>query len=536
MSKSRHISLSLFLVFGFILPWNLIGVTPKTMAELRGEIRVVDNYRPDINVLGHNVLQYLYEYALDRNELVPCLAVSRNWVDDTTLELRLRKGVRFHNGEPFDASAVRFNFRYQRKHNSGRGVQVYLKNVQEIRIIDPHTVQMILNQPDSLILDKLIVGPISGWVIGAPDYMQKVGWEEFLKRPVGTGPFCIEGEVRDYRKASNGDVYATLAANPDYWKPDHPKIRKVQFVHYPPKQALRALIDGRVDLVTSLIPKDTLKVEESFHSKVVKGKTDVRVTCGWLNMMSPHTMPLRDLRVRKALNYALNKEEMLRYAFKGNALPMTGSVTANVGVDFSNAERYEWNIPKARELLEEAGFADGFRMKLFCQEKDRLIAQFIKRFYNLLKIEVEIAIVEWQWFPRHLVYPNTREGYSWADEDWWLAIFSQPAAVPEVVGGGFEWCWHSGAPWKPFPDWLLGPLDGMYHDLLRTTDRDERFAIYKKANEYIADQALWVFTMAALSLYGVNEEVDFLRQVSQYLYLDYSSVTDNHWSLPRQNN
>ena len=64
--------------------------------EPRGEIRIVESWRPDITVLGHNVLQYLYDYALDRNELEPCLAVSRKWIDDTTLELKLREGVRFH--------------------------------------------------------------------------------------------------------------------------------------------------------------------------------------------------------------------------------------------------------------------------------------------------------------------------------------------------------------------------------------------------------------------------------------------------------
>ena len=66
---------------------------------------------------------------------------------------------------------------------------------------------------------------------------------------------------------------------------------------------------------------------------------------------------------------------------------------------------------------------------------------------------------------------------------------------------------------------------------LITKDHYRRFQIYKRANEYIADQALWVFTMAPLTLYGVNEEVEFIPQVSQYLYLDYSSVTNKHWSV-----
>ena len=71
----------------------------------------------------------------------------------------------------------------------------------------------------------------------------------------------------------------------------------------------------------------------------------------------------------------------------------------------------------------------------------------------------------------------------------------------------------------------------MYHELLRTKDRDKRFQIYKRANEYIADQAFYLFLMSPLSIYGVNEEVEFVPQLSRYLYLDYSSVTDNHWSV-----
>ena len=89
------IMLSLFIL-------TLLGI-PSEAEEIpkpRGEIRVVESWRPDITVLGHNVLQYLFEYALDRNELAPSLGVSREWIDETTLEIRLRQGVSFTNGEP----------------------------------------------------------------------------------------------------------------------------------------------------------------------------------------------------------------------------------------------------------------------------------------------------------------------------------------------------------------------------------------------------------------------------------------------------
>jgi peptide/nickel transport system substrate-binding protein len=527
----KHVRILIIAMISPLLILMLLGRFSYAKGEgekPRGQIRVVESWRPDVTVLGHNVLQCLFEYALDRNEMVPSLAISRNWIDDTTLELKLRQDVRFSNGEPFDAHAVKFNFDYQHKYLAGLTLDLYFRSVMEVKVVDRYTVRMILEQPDALLLNRI-------WMllIGAPQYMEQVGWQQFWRRPIGTGPYALEGDLKNYRNVATGEVYATLVANPDYWKKGHPRIRKIEFVNYSSKEALQALIEGHVDLVTSLIPKDTLKVAKSRLSKVVKGRDDVRYTLGLLNMRSPHTLPLRDLRVRKALNFAINKKEMMRYAFKGNAIEMRGILTEKSGVDLSDTESYRWNIPEARELLKKAGYDQGFKIKLYYAEKDYLIAQVLQRFYTLLKIKTEIKAVSWEWILRHAVYPNIREDCSWKDEDWWIIIHSDPAYVPEVMGGLFEWSFHKGAAWQTFPDWLVEPLDNMYYDILGTRDRQERFQIYKKANEYIADQAFWVFTMTPLTLYGVNRNLNFVPQVSQYLYLDYSTVTNNHWSISK---
>jgi ABC-type transport system substrate-binding protein len=213
---------------------------------------------------------------------------------------------------------------------------------------------------------------------------------------------------------------------------------------------------------------------------------------------------------------------------------MRGGLTEKSGVDLSETKPYIWNIPKARELLREAGYEEGLQMKLIYHEKDYLTAHLLQRFYSLLNIEVEIKPVQWEWIVRHVVYPNTREGYSWEDEDWWIIIFSDPGYIPEVFSGWLEWVLHSGAPWQTFPDWLSVPLNRIYEEVGRTKDRHKRFQIYKKGNEYVAEQALVLSTVAPLGLYGVNKELEFFPQMSQYLYLDYCSVTNNHWSLREQ--
>jgi peptide/nickel transport system substrate-binding protein len=430
---------------------------------------------------------------------------------------------------------VKFNFDFQKQYNPGRGIQVYMSNVEKIRVLGPHTIKMTLKRPDALFLSKFISGPTAGWVMGAPKQMKKLGWAEFLRHPVGTGPYMVEGEVKDQTEVSQGEPYATLLANPVYWKKGYPRIRKVEFVNYHPTQSVQAVIDGHIDLVTSLIPKDVWKVEKSSNSKVIKGENDPTYTVGFLNLRTDPTGPLHDIRVRKALNYAINKKELMRYAFKGNAVEMRGVLTEKSGVNLSETVQYSWNVPKARELLQGAGYEEGFNMKVFYQEKNYLTARFLQRFYSLLKINVEITPVDLEWIVKHVVYPNTRKGYSWTDEDWGMIVFSNPGHVPEIMGGMLEWIFHFSAPWGTISDSLMKPLDTMYHQVLKTNDRWKRYEIYKNANDYIADQAFWVFTMAPLSLYGVNAEMEFVPQLSQYLYLEYSSVTETHWSLRGKN-
>jgi ABC-type transport system substrate-binding protein len=203
-----------------VAPLVLIALSNQVEGETtepRGEIRVVENWRPDVNVLGHNVLQCLFEYSLDRNELVPSLAVSREWVDDTTLEVKLRQGVRFHNGEPFDANAVKFNFEYQRQHNPGRGVQVYMRNLREIQVLDLYTIRMALAEPDALFLGRIIIGAISGWLIGAPRYMEwhigRHNGEEYL---IERSPVKIEilGTLPPFGSGEDGILTSSVGLMP----------------------------------------------------------------------------------------------------------------------------------------------------------------------------------------------------------------------------------------------------------------------------------------------------------------------------------
>ena len=108
--------------------------------------------------------------------------------------------------------------------------------------------------------------------------MEQVGWEEFLKSPLGTWPYVVQHTLKDYAITAGGDTFTALKANPTCWNRYHPMTRKIEFVRFAPKNSLSALSEGKVDLVTSLIPKDALNIAGSPHCTVVKGRDDVTCT------------------------------------------------------------------------------------------------------------------------------------------------------------------------------------------------------------------------------------------------------------------
>ena len=105
-------------------------------------------------------------------------------------------------------------------------------------------------------------------------------------------------------------------------------------------------------------------------------------------------------------------------------------------------------------------------MKLYYHEKDYLLAQCLQRFYSLLNIMVEIAPVSYEWFVRHIVFPNTRDAYSWKNEDWWMNIYSGPGYAPEVMGHFLDVFYHPEAAWRFAPDWLLEPMEMIRDEVL----------------------------------------------------------------------
>jgi ABC-type transport system substrate-binding protein len=250
----------------------------------RGILRVVDLYFPS-NSARFNYSEGLLGVDKDNN-FVPHLAADLRWIDDRTIEFELRHGVTFHNGEKFDAEAVRVNWEAYRGMKAPFTMRLpIIPDEAKLQIIDEYTVRFILPGPDGLALVKF-----SWFCLFTPAFFSGHSFDEhnwgYLKEagPWGTGPFeLIEGSL-PFGRPSNQLV---LEAYEGYWDRRYPKVKRVIFENTligNRKEAMRLCREeeGSVDIVSHIRPLDTLKVAESPFAKVVKSR-DIGLLWGVFN-------------------------------------------------------------------------------------------------------------------------------------------------------------------------------------------------------------------------------------------------------------
>jgi len=495
----------------------------------RGTLRVVDLVFPSWAV-AKNYSEALV--ALDKdNNLVPGLAQDWRWIDESTIEFKLRKGVTFHNGEEFNADTVKVNWEEYRRMQTPRVVShTVLPDETIFKSIDEYTVRFTLPEPDGLTLVKF-------WFFYqiAPAFFKEHKFGErdwgYLSEagPWGTGPFkFVEGSSLIGRPSER----QVLEAYEGYWDPRYPKVKRVIFDNTligNRKQAMRLCreTEGKVDIVSFIRPLDTLKVAMSKFAKVVKSR-DVAALFGCFNQRKRESK-WRDIRLRKALNYAVNRKELWKYAAKGNAYNLEGfPIPAGAYGHNPNLTPWTYNTTKARKLLAEAGYPQGFEMKIITWEAWRVETQIIKRMMERIGLKVELKVVTFPEYWRTAWYIPLL-GKPPEETDWDMGI----DCLHDAYG-------HTGAILLTYPfieksniRWTeYDPLyEKMWKEMASTVDREAQEEIMRQMAQYVYDQAYNLFIYAPLTLYAVNKEVNFVPQKSMLLRLKETSVTDNHWSI-----
>ena len=278
------------------------------------------------------------------NPMAPSLAES--WTespDHLTYEFKLRKGLKFHNGDPFTAEDVKFSF------ERAKGVELHQK-VKEIVIADPYTVRFVMHEPwPDFMAYYGTLASAAGWIT-PKKYFEKVGPEGFLKHPIGLGPYKFV--------SMKPGIELVMEANEDYWR-KVPSVKRLVFMSVPDATTRIAMLKrGEVDVAYLLEGQLGESIKNDPKLKLVFSGGVATNLLDFFDMWDPKS-PWHDQRVRKAASLALDRKALSEATNLGASKP-TGSI---VFPKMEYSKTYEpdpYDPEQAKKLLAEAGYPNGF--------------------------------------------------------------------------------------------------------------------------------------------------------------------------------
>jgi len=363
-------------------------------------------------VVHYNLLESLLK--IDRNgEVVPALAKSYEVSKDgKEYTFHLHKGVKFHDGKPFTAEDVKYTFERLLDPKTAAVNRKYYTGIESIQIIEPLTVKFIVKKYDSNFLFNMARGDA---VI-----LSRQTVDQLKSQPIGTGPFKLVEWKR-------GDS-VVMVKNPDYYLSGLPYLDKVIFKFIPdPSTQLAALRAGDVDVIAyDLSPENAALLEKDPRFKVLKGHTTTEVILAINNSRKP----LNDVRIRKAINFAIDRQAVIQGAVAGYGTPIGSHMDPTNPYYVNLTGLYPYNPEKAKQLLAEAGYPNGFGAVLKLPEPyayARRSGEIITDQLSRVGIKLLIEVIQWgQWIDRvfkNAEYDLTVIGHS---EPFDIEIYSRP--------------------------------------------------------------------------------------------------------------
>ena len=340
-----------------------------------------------------NVLTNLFDTLTTRgpdNRLAPGLALSWSSPDPLTWRFELRPGVKFHNGEPCDANAVAFSIN-RLLDPATKSPIVELRYVKQAVVVDESTVDLRCSAPDPIIPAKV---SLFGGVAVPPGYLKQVGSAGFAKHPIGTGPFTFEEFQRDHQ--------LRMRANPAYWG-GKPAYDELVFLPMPDaSSSLASLQSDEVDIVAGLTPDAALQLQ-GYTGVSIRHYPGIRTSYLSLDTTAG---PLRDVRVRRALNHAVDVPLLIKAVLDGKAREVPTMFPREAfGFDPSIAP-FTRDVGLAKQLLAEAGFPDGFDTSITAQTADSNLAEAISGLLARVGVRARVDLVDTGTYTSRLTSSN----------------------------------------------------------------------------------------------------------------------------------
>lgn len=455
-----------------------------------GSVVNITSFDPAQAHLGHQmpIYQSVYDTLILREPdgtLSPMLATAWNYNDDNTvLTVDLRDDVTFTDGAAFDAAAAKANLDHFKEANGPDANQA--RSIESVAVVDDDTIDITLSAADPAM--TFYLSQAAGFM-GSPDAL---GSEGIKTTPVGSGPYVL-----DASGTVNGSQF-TFTANPDYWNKDVQKYGKVVFKVLPDATArVNAIVSGQVDAV--LLDPTTIAQADKAGLKKTAYPVD------WQGLLlfdrdGAIAPELADVRVRQAINYAFDRATMLKELQFGE-----GEATAQVFGKTTDAylpeldDAYSYDTAKAKQLLAQAGYADGFTLNIPLLAGTESIMAMVKQQLADVGITVNLAT-------------SPRDTY-----------------VPDIIAGKFPTAWFSifqGEPWVAIRQMIA--TDAAYNPFKTTSDElqadidavqtggDQSGVLAQKVNQYVTDEAWFApFYRVNQLYYSDDSKVSLVPQVQQ---------------------
>ena len=500
-SLDRSAILALTLAMTTALPAFADKASGTLNVAFTKELENVDSYfnssREGV-VLQRAVWDGLIYRDPETNEYVGNLAESWEWIDDTTLEFKLREGVTFHNGEAFNADDVVYTVNFVAKEENGVKTQRNVNWMESAEKIDDYTVHIKLKEKFPAAIEFLS-GPVSMY---PNEYYAEAGPSGMGLKPVGTGPYKVVDVVPGQ--------HFVLEANENYHDSPkgQPKIEKIDIRTIPDVNTQMAeLFSGSLDLIWQ-VPADQAEKLGEMGQFTVANESTMRV--GYLQMDSAGRSgdtPFTDPLVRKAVNHAINRQELVDALLQGSSkVVYTPCFPSQFGC-IQDVTEYEYDPEKAKELLAEAGYPDGFSTEFYAY-RDRQYAEAISSYLNAVGIDTDFKMLQYSAL-REL---NMDGEVPLSFQTWGSYSINDASAM---VSQFFKHGSLDSTRDEEVLEWL-NVADS-------STDPDERIEYYTKAIQKIADEAFWAPMFTYNTNYVFSQDVSYTPTPDEVLrFVDMS--------------
>ena len=441
----------------------VIGMTlePPHLDPTAGAAAAIDE------VVYANVFESLTRIN-ERGEILPGLAESWTVSDDGLVyTFKLRAGVTYHDGSGFDSADVKFSLDRARSEDSVNAQKGYFAAIAAVEAPSPQEVVVRLSRPDGLFLFNMGSGDAT---IVAPESA-----DTNKTSPVGTGPFKFDRWVEGDR--------VELSRNADFRDPDAVRLSTVTFRFISDSAAqVAALLAGDVDAIPNMGAPETLaRFENDDRFEVVVGTTEGETVMG----VNLRREPFSDVRVRQAIAHAIDRQEVVDGAMFGFGTPIGSHFAPHNPAYVDLSGRYPHDPDRARALLAEAGYPDGFDMnfKLPPPAYARRGGEIIQAQLAVVGIRAELEPVEWaQWLEQVF------RGY---DYDMTIVSHTEPLDIGIYARGGEYYFGYENA-----------DFNAVIADLDAATDPAERSRLYGQAQRILADDeaSIFVFQLAKIGV------------------------------------